>query len=178
MFVRITLAVCVLMILAVVPAFAAAGDGSGVCENRKWTGAYVRPSDIGIGKLYSTQLNFDKDGTASLFSTYYPEQMITYGASTTAYGAWNCRADGKIVMTALYADFEPNGAGDLTLAAHHRATLLFEIVDGNTLKLIAYAYRSYGPTEDPTDPAGGNLGPTSTVEWLYTRFTVSEGDLQ
>jgi hypothetical protein len=172
MFVRFTLAICVLMILAVVPAFAAAGDG---CKKGNWTGSYTSLAEV--GNKYAIQLNFGADGAVSLYQTVYPERMIYTGTGTTGYGVWKCRADGKIVMTALYANFRPDGFDDLTLAGHQRVTLLLEVVDGNTLKRTAFVYRNYEPFEDPTDPAGGTLGTPGVGERIYTRVTVSEGDL-
>jgi len=179
MFVRTAFAAFVFMIVVALPAFAANGAPPSACGKLKWTGAYTRLQNIDVGTVnsYADQLNFSKDGIVTLNYTYYPELMLSEGTGTTGYGEWKCRADGNVVMSVLLAQYVSNGSGDLTLSGHLRYTFLFEIVDDNTLKRIAFARRVYLPSEDPTDPGSGTVTLSGTDDRIYSRFTISEGDL-
>ena len=66
---------------------------------------------------------------------------------------------------------------DVSLEQHLKTTYLF-LVDGpNTITQTQSRGRTYGPAEDPTDPAGGVLGTLRTTPRVYTRYAASDVDL-
>ena len=184
------LALTVLLVCAVTPAFADVG-----CKNGKFVGSYVRSvanPDVwgdgsGVSHTNVVQLTLHSDGTAYEQQTGFPDIMLSSGTGTPSVGSWQCRADGKLVVTIITAVFAPtndaamhgilNVPTDLLLFLHSRSTYLFEVTDENTLTRIQARSRRYSPAQDPTDPNGGTLRPLNTSAIHYTRLVASDADL-
>ncbi len=47
----------------------------------------------------------------------------------------------------------------------------------NTLTRVRARNRGYPPNQDPTDPAGGTLGPINSTTLVYKRLAASDADL-
>ena|ERR1043166_5390112 len=112
--------------------------------------------------------------------------MLSSGTGTPSVGSWQCRADGKLVVTIITAVYAPthdalhgilNVPTDLFLLFHSRSTYLFSVPDDNTLTRIQARSRRYAPAEDPTDPNGGTLRPLNTTVVDYKRLVASDADL-
>ena len=106
---KMMITLAALMIFAVVPAFADAG-----CKNGKFVGSYTRVQlnqDIfGDGTVlhtFLTQLTLHSDGTADLYNTALLDYVINTGTASPSIGSWNCRQDGKLVVTFLNANYRP-----------------------------------------------------------------------
>jgi len=116
--------------------------------------------------------------------------MLSFGLSTPSVGSWTCRRDGRLVVTVIFAIYEPTTDAinhpstvpapppvDLFLLEHIRATYLFSVTDTNTLTRIQARNRRYNATQDPSDPTGGVLGTLNTAAVVYTRLVASDADL-
>ena len=66
---------------------------------------------------------------------------------------------------------------DMEIFRHIRRTILFSVTDANTLTQTQSRDRKYDPTQDPTDPNGGVLGPLNTDVVVYKRLVASDADL-
>jgi hypothetical protein len=104
--------------------------------------------------------------------------MITSGTSTSAVGTWQCLKDGSVAATIIFASYQPDGNGDLTLYYHVRATFKGQIVDGNTFRRTLLAVRLYFSGQDPTDPEDGYFWSLDDTEADFTRLTVTFADLE
>src|SRR5215831_11982763 len=184
------LALAVLSVFMVAPAFADSG-----CKDGKFVGSYVRSAanpDVwgdgsGVAHTNVVQLNLNSDGTAYEQQTGFPDIMLSSGTGTPSVGSWQCRADGKLVMTIITAVFAPtndaaihgilNVPTDLLLFVHLRSTYLFSITDDNTLTRIQARNRRYLPAEGPTDPNGGTLRPLNVTVVECKRLVASDADL-
>jgi hypothetical protein len=188
MFKKMLIALTGMMVFAVMPALADAG-----CKNGKFVGSYTRPNpnvDIfGDGTVlhsYAFQLNLHGDGTATEYWTGYPDYMVTLGTGSESRGSWTCRRDGKLVVTMILAGYTPveatdfntgNPTADVSLSFTSKVTYLFTIDNDNTITRVQSRARNYTPAQDPTDPAGGTLGPLRTTSLVYTRLAASDDDL-
>jgi len=167
-------------IFAVVPALAVPVG----CNKWKPVGTYTRSSVAGTHS-FVYQLQLHNDGTAWMTATAYYDYMINYGTNSPAVGSWKCRDDGKVVVSVLQGILYPIIAGtaadlpyaDVSLDQHINTTYLFSVDGPNTITQTQSRGRTYGPAEDPTDPAGGVLGTLRTTPRVYTRFTASDADL-
>ena len=177
----------VVLVLVSIPAFADAGY-----KNGKFVGSYTRPltmNDIwgdstGVNHTVLFQLNLQSDGTAFQNWTAFPDLMLNGGTGTPYVGSWNCREDGKLVVTLIDAGFTPTtdthgnpSLVDLLLLFHQRVTYLFTVTDGDTLTRIQARSRRYSVTEDPSDPTAGTLRPLDTTIAVYKRLVASDADL-
>jgi len=96
-----------------------------------------------------------------------------------------CRADGKLVVTVITVSFFPVAGNtypsaplnDIELVSHSRTTYLFSVDDANTLTRLQARTRTYGPNDDPTNAAGGQLGNLITDTYTYTRLVATDADL-
>jgi len=180
MFTKITLALTGLLVFAVTPVLAAN------CNTTDVSGSYTRLDQnfdvIGDGSVFHNlifQLTLNKDGTASQYWTGIPDYLIGAGTSSPFIGSWSCRSDGNVVVSFIWANYSPikrKGISDVALVEHRRATYLFS-VDTNSLTRVQGRVRVYLPSEDPTNPNGGTLGPIFTNTATYTRLTASDADL-
>ena len=172
----------------VVPTFAAPATG---CNKIKFTGSYVRTvqafplQDGSVQHMTLFQLNLNADGTAIQNWTGFLDYAINTGAGSPYFGSWTCRADGKLIVTLISAGYAPVPANsnpevtsqDISLAFHSRNTYLYSVDDVNTLTRIAARTRSYDPSQDPTDPTGGSLGPVNTTPVVFKRLVAVDDDL-
>lgn len=182
MFRKITLSLIVVCVCTAVPAFAV-----DKCSKGKFVGTYTRPDlnrDIfGDGSVihsFAQQLTLSSDGTARLDFTGFPDYILTIGTGAVQVGSWVCRADGKLVVNMIGANYEPavvNGVNDLVLASNIRDSYLFTITDDNTLTRDLFRRRRYTPAQDLTDPTAGILLPALTTTPVYTRVIASDADL-
>ena len=133
--------------------------------------------------VYQLQIHFDGSVTQQITSA--PDFMINAGYENEFKGTWSCRADGKLVITAIAGGYNPVNSAenpnavvpDIQLNGYTRATYLFSVDTDNTLTRIQVRARSYGPNDDPTDPNGGHLGPLVTRTAVYNRLVASDADL-
>lgn len=175
----------VMILLATTSAFAENG-----CKTTKFTGTYTRvdqPTDVfGDGTVthqYFWTLLINSDGSASQSWTGFLDFPINTGTGTPNIGSWVCRADGKLVVTLLTAGYNPTPPGpnhplpDVSLIVSQRLTYVFSVDDVNTLTRVHARARNYGAGDDPTNPAGGTLGPLSVATVTYKRFVASDADI-
>ena len=174
----------------VMPAFAETG-----CKNGKVVGSYVSiihsPDVWGDGSnvnhTFLNQLTLTSDGNVSEQFTGAPDIMLSSGTVTTSIGNWQCRQDGKLVVTTINSVYlRTNDAVlhgilnvpvDLFLFLNARNTYLFSVTDDNTLTRIQARSRGYAAADDPTDPQGGILNPLNTDVVVYKRLVGSDADL-
>ena len=134
------------------------------------------------------QLNLHSDSTADLYFTLFPDLMLSGGSGTPLYGSWQCRQDGKLVVTFITTSYAPTGDAylhgivptppvDLLLFNQVRSTQLFSVTDANTLTRIQARRRVYAPADDPTNPTGGTLRPLNTTPVVFKRLVASDADL-
>ncbi|HVQ55117.1 MAG TPA: hypothetical protein VMS29_00050 [Pyrinomonadaceae bacterium] len=186
MYIRMMLVSLAIAVLMVVPSFA---DSTG-CKKGEFFGSYTRPElsqdVLGDGSAihsFTYQLNLHNDGTATQYWTGLNDYLITLGTGSPWTGSWTCRSDGKLIVTMIVASYFPvtNNQNvtspDVELRSHFRDTYLFNVVDENTLIRIQSRRRAYLPAADPTNPAGGTLGPLSTTSVAYNRLVASDADL-
>jgi hypothetical protein len=182
----------VMLIIAVlfmaVPAFA--DDDNAGCKNGKFVGSYnavFADQDVfGNGSVIHTwiqQLNLHNDGIADLTYSSGLDYPINTGSQGPWIGSWQCRSDGKLIVTLLRSFYINRGPtanttyADIELGGYNRFTYLFSVEDKNTINRIGRRIRSYGPNEDPTDPNGGVLRPLETNEIIFKRLKTSDADL-
>jgi len=183
-------ALVVLMVFMVRPAFA---DSS--CKSGKFVGSYTHATlftDIwgdgsGVDHTLVSQLNLHSDGTVYEEFSGNLDIMLSAGSGTPLVGSWQCRQDGKLVVTTITANYAPtpdapshgfpNVPADLLLSLNLRTTRLFSVTDDNTLTRIQARTRRYAPADDPTDPSGGTLGTLNTTAVPYKRVVASDADL-
>jgi hypothetical protein len=183
--------ICVLFVFAAL-LFASSAEAATGCKKFNFAGSYTRPqlnvdifSDGSVTHSWVFQLNLHSDGTATQYWTGADDFMINTGTASPWTGSWKCRDDGKLVVTLITANYTPVAAGsnpnvtvpDVTLANHQRITYLFSVDNENTLTRVQVRSRTYGPNDDPTDPAGGTLGTLFTNTVTYTRLVASDADL-
>jgi len=189
MFKKMALALAALTIFMVVPTLAGPATG---CNKIKFVGSYTRPmlnlDVLGDGTVmhsYLFQLNLHSDGVATQNWTGFPDYIINGGTGTPWTGSWTCRADGKLVVTVITGSFFPVAGNtypsaplnDIELVSHSRTTYLFSVDDANTLTRLQARTRTYGPNDDPTNAAGGQLGNLITDTYTYTRLVATDADL-
>lgn len=183
-------ALVALTVFMVRPAFADSG-----CKNGKFVGSYTQATlftDIwgdgsGVDHTLVSQLNLHGDGTVYEEFSGFPDIMLSAGTGTPAIGSWQCRQDGKLVVTTISTAYAPtndaalhgipNVPTDLLLLFNLRTTRLFSVTDENTLTRIQARTRRYAPAQDPTDPTGGTLRPLNTTVVPYKRLVASDADL-
>lgn len=179
-----------LFALAMTTIFATVSTFAGNCKNDKFVGSYTNTNanvDVfGDGSVIHTfvnQLTLNENGTANLYWTGYNDYLINLGTGSPAIGSWDCRNDGKLVVTLItgvYTPSVPNGnapSPDVTLVQHYRTTYLFAIDNKNTIRRIQSRTRRYTPAQDPGDPTGGTLGALNNTEFTYNRLIASDADL-
>jgi hypothetical protein len=161
------------------------------CKKGNFVGTYTRADldhdVIGDGTVhhsYIYQLQLHSDGSASQMWTGLSDYTISIGTGTHQIGSWTCRSDGKLVVNLLSGvylgstvDIGDGPKNDILLWRTIRDVYLFTITDSNTLTRTQSRRRNYTPSEDPTDPAAGSLGPLSTDTFVYTRLMASDADL-
>jgi len=185
-----TLVLAMFSIFFVMPVFADSG-----CKTVKFSGSYttvINSPDVwgdgsGVPHTFILQLNLNSDGTVSEQYTGALDIPLSSGTQSTSVGSWQCRADGKLVVTTINATYAPtndaaihgflNVPADLLLFIHSRTTYLFSVPDENTLTRIQARTRRYAPAENPTDPNGGTLRPLNTTVVEYKRLIASDADL-
>jgi len=184
------LALIGLLVFTVMPASAQTG-----CKNGKFVGSYTSLASFpdiwgdgsNINHTFVNQLNLNSDGNAFENFSGLPDLMLSAGSGTLSVGSWQCRPDGKLVVTLISAGYgTTNDAAlhgilnvpvDLFLRFHARTTYLFTVTDDNTLTRIQSRSRLYQPSTDPTDPNGGTLRPLNTTIVDYKRVVASDADL-
>jgi len=192
---NVVVAFVVLSVFMVIPAFP---QGNAGCKNGKFIGSYTLldtfPDIWGDGSNIEhqliQQLNLHSDGTVTEEFTGSFDTMLSLGLSTPSVGSWTCRTDGMLVVTQILAIYAPTTDAinhplsvpapppvDLFLFQNNRTTYLLSVTNANTLTRIQARTRRYTPTEDPTDPTGGILGPLRTNVVVYTRLVASDADL-
>lgn len=183
------LGIAVCAIFMAVPAIAAPATG---CNKFKFTGSYVRTvtavplSDGSVQHKTVFQLNLNADGTAVQNWTGFLDYAINTGAGSLYFGSWTCRADGKLIVTLISANYFPVAANsnpevtsqDIAIVSHSRTTYLYSVDDANTLTRVLARTRVYLPNEDPTDPAAGSLPQQpSTATPVFKRLVATDDDL-
>ncbi|MFC1777540.1 hypothetical protein ACFL3I_09400 [Pseudomonadota bacterium] len=175
-------------------AFAGKKDNAGnMCKDKDVVGSYMQSAEYdftdGYGNLvdrfYVDQLNLSSGGTVHERLTAGQDLIMYAGLGSTWLGSWTCRNDGKLLVTALSADYAPiptntlfpGSLSDIALVYHYRWTYLFSVEDKDTLKLEKYAVRGYGMTEDPTDPDAGGIIIEGDEEIYLDRLIPSDADL-
>jgi hypothetical protein len=191
---NVVLAFFVLSVFMVMPAFS---QGNAGCRTGTFIGSYTHldtfPDLWGDGSLVLhqiiRQLTLHSDGTVVEETTGAPDIMLSGGTTSSRVGSWNCRNDGQLVVTLIFAAYVPTADAlnhpsiiptppvDLLLVQHSRATYLFSVTDANTLMRTQSRMRRYNATEDPTDPTGGVLQPLSSSVVVYKRLVASDADL-
>lgn len=184
MFKNTALFLTITLCLAIGTAFA------GNCNNGNFPGSYTRvdaPTDVfGDGTeihQFIYQLTLNADGSVQQYWTGLPDYQINVGTGTPSYGSWKCRADGKLVVniiTANYAPVTPGGNvtfADVRLAGYFRTTILFNVNNQNTLTRIQSRNRTYTAAQDPTDQSAGTLGAVSNTQFTYKRLVANDDDL-
>jgi hypothetical protein len=192
---NVVVAFLVLSVFMVIPAFP---QGNAGCKNGKFIGSYTLldtfPDIWGDGSNIEhqliQQLNLHSDGTVTEEFTGSFDTMLSLGLSTPSVGSWTCRTDGMLVVTQILAIYAPTADAinhplsvpapppvDLFLFQNNRTTYLLSVTNANTLTRIQARTRRYTPTEDPTNPTGGILGPLRTNVVVYTRLVASDADL-
>jgi hypothetical protein len=192
---RNVVAFLALSLFMVTPAFP---QGTADCRSgmfvRSYTTLITLPDVWGDGSnvLNQTifQLNLHSDGTATQEFSGAPLIMLSSGTETRRIGSWTCRSDGKLVVALIWATYFPTNDSlnhptatptrppvDLVLSGHFKATYLFSVTDANTLTRFQARNRNYDPTQDPTDPTGGVLGPLFSNVGVYKRVVASDADL-
>ena len=184
------LALVTLSVFMVMPVSASSG-----CKTVKFAGSYVTAlpnpdvwgDGTGVNHTFISQLNLNSDGTAYEQFTGAPDLLLSGGTITPSVGSWQCRQDGKLIVTIINTVYLPtteapmhgflNVPVDLYLLFHFRATSLYSVTDENTLTRIQARSRRYAPAEDPTDPNAGTLGTLRTSLVNYTRIVASDADL-
>jgi hypothetical protein len=185
MFKKTILALAVLTVFMATNALAA-----NECKKGKFAGSYTLANPnvdvIGDGSIIHSflfQLTLNADGTANSYWTGLNDYFINLGTGSPSIGSWSCRNDGKVIVTlisATYLPAQPNGNTpnpDVTLFRHTRSTLLFNIVDDNTITREQGRSRVYNPSQDPTDPNGGTLLALNTTQITYNRLIATDADL-
>jgi hypothetical protein len=190
MFKKMTLVLLALVVLTFASS-AWAGGPTG-CKKFNFIGSFTRPDlnedvwgDQSVFHSYVFQLDVHADGTATQYWTGFPDFMINGGTNSEWRGSWQCRADGKLVVTMIAGGYipvnsvqNPNAvAPDIQLTIHLRTTYLFSVDSDNSLTKVQSRNRVYGPNDDPTDPAGGTLKPINATPFTYTRLVASDADL-
>ncbi len=151
-----------------------------VCKADEVVGSYVN-----FEEPYLFQLTLGTGSIANLYTTLFPDFMITFGTQSPFIGSWECRKDGTLLVTFLmgnyaHADSNPyTGApiSDISLASHDRATYLFNVESIDSLRLIQSALRRYSLTQDPTDAGDGSFLFENAEDLLYKRLIPSNADL-
>jgi len=184
------LALATLSLFIVMPVSADSG-----CKTIKFTGSYVTAlpnldvwgDGTGVKHSFISQLNLNSDGTVYEQFSGAADLLLSGGTETPSVGSWQCRPDGKLVVTIIKTVNVPTNQAalhgilnvpvDLLLLFHSRDTYLFSVIDENTLTRIQARSRRYAPAEDPTDPNGGTLGSLNSSTVQYTRLVASDADL-
>src|SRR5215472_1600733 len=188
----------VLWVFMVIPAYPQGMGSAGSCQTGKFIGSYTHLNTVpdlwgdgsNVEHQLIEQLNLHSDATVTAEFSGAPDTMLSFGLSTPFVGSWMCRKDGMLVVTVLFAIYEPTTDAinhpstvpfpppvDLFLLQHTRATYLFSVTDTNTLTRTQARNRVYDATQDPTDPTGGVLRPLNTNLVVYTRLVASDADL-
>jgi hypothetical protein len=177
----------VALVFIAMPAFADVG-----CKNGKFVGSYTLPQTLddiwgdstGVNHTVLFQLNLHSDGVAFQYNTGFSDIMLNSGTGTPYVGSWQCRNDGKLVVTLITASFisttDTHGNPslvDLLLKFHRRVTYLFTVTDEDTLTRTQARARQYSVTQDPSDPTAGTLKPLNTTVAVYKRLVASDADL-
>jgi hypothetical protein len=189
----VLVAVVVLSVFVVTPAFP---QGNAGCKNGKFVGTYtslVTFNDVwgdGSNVVNQTirQLTLHGDGTAIEEFTSGPDLLLSGGTVSSRIGSWTCRNDGMLVVTLIWAAYLPTADAmfhsivptppvDILLSNHFRITFLLSVTNASTLTRPQARVRTYDPTQDPTDPTGGVLGPINRNVVVYTRLVASDADL-
>ena len=161
------------------------------CQKFNFVGTFLSPNEIdvfgdGNPRDFAFQLTIHSDGTVDQYWTGLPDYLINAGTGSPQIGSWTCRSDGKLIITWLQASYfpvypvanDPNlTSQDVKLSRHSRTTYMFSVDDDNTVTRQQSRTRSYTPTEDPTDAAGGTLGSVNTSVVTYKRLAASDADL-
>ena len=192
---NVLLSIVALVMFMVPPAFS---DVIGGCKTFLFVGSFTHLDTFpdvwgdGTNVLNQTirQLTLHIDGTVTEETTAAIDVLLSEGTTSSRVGSWKCRSDGKLVVTVIYAAYAPTTDAvnhpssipnpppvDLVLFQHSRSTYLFSVTDANTLTRTEARTRRYDPTQDPTDPAGGTLGPLATNTVVYKRLMASDADL-
>ena len=180
----------VLFVLAML-SFASSANAAVGCKKFNFLGSFTRTQasvDVIGDNTFHTwifQLNLHSDSSATQFWSGGPDIMMNGGLGGPWTGSWNCRADGKLVVTMIEPNYSPIAAGshvgitvpDILLNGYARTTYLYSVDSDNTLTRIQARSRSYGPNDDPANPAGGTLGDLSTLTFTFTRLSASDADL-
>jgi hypothetical protein len=161
------------------------------CNKFNFTGTFLSPNEqdvFGDGNIHKfvLQLTLNSDGTANQFWTGLPDYIINAGTGSPQIGSWTCRTDGKLVIVWIQGTYVPVypsddplniTSQDVKLWRHNRTTYLFTVDDDNTVTRVQSRNRSYLPTEDPSNAAGGTLGTISNATVTYKRLAASDADL-
>lgn len=134
-------------------------------------------------RTFIYQLTFYRDGIVEQNWTGSPDYILSLGTNTPWIGSWTCRSDGKLLVTTLRGIYAPAPGvqgvpADLAIVGHRRNTILFSVIDRNTLDRIQYRTRDYNNSENPTDPTAGTLFALDTSVVEYKRLKASIADLQ
>ena len=168
----------------------AASAFAGNCHSKNFYGTYTRvdaPSDVmGDGAVihqYVYTLVLAPGGVAYQHWSGLNDYQTTFGTGTPNVGSWECRSDGKLIVTYLQSSYAPVGPDayiaypDVSLATNYRITVLFTINNKDKITRIQARTRYFSASEDPTNVTGGTLGPLSTTEFVYNRLKASDDDL-
>jgi hypothetical protein len=168
----------VLTLMGSFAAFAATADDEGriVCQQAGWIGTYLTPVQSADGKHFADQLQFNPGGSITFSGSYYPEKMISEGTTSQGVGTWECRKDGTIAATILFASFSGDG-NDLSLIYHARATMIFTFLNETTIRRDVLAVRLYFSDADPTDPEAGFIVNLPPAQPEYRKLGVNLSDL-
>jgi len=178
-----------ILVLAFVLSVAISGF-AGDCNNENFYGTYTyvaAPTDVmGDGTVihqYVYSLMLELVGSGYQYWTGLPDYALNSGTGTPNIGSWECRSDGKLIVTYLISSYAPVNPDayiaypDVSLATNYRTTLLFKINGRNKITRIQGRTRAFTAADDPTNPNGGTLGALSTTQVVYNRLMASDADL-
>lgn len=192
MFKRITFSVIVLSFFLASPAYSAKKGDDNECEVDTVAGSYVFAEQVQypafdggtVDRIFLNQLNLSSDGIAVRRFTGAQDMFDVYGGPSTWIGSWECRKDGKLLMTTYRAGYRqvvdgldpfdgtPVQASELRF--HLKTSWLFVVISTDTLRRIEVRSTYYNMSEDPTDPDAGILGASSFIETEYNRVKPTD----
>lgn len=187
MFKRTIFSVIVLSFFLASPAYSAKTPGVTACKIDAVAGSYVRVSQsqsVGfdgtiIDRTYLFQLKLSSDGIAVQNFTGADDMFDIYGGESDGVGSWECRKDGKLLVTMFSGSYRPvvDGLDPFTgesvqaseLRFHYLVSYLLSVTSADTLKTVETGVKEFNMSEVPTDPNAGSLVTLHTLEREYNR---------
>lgn len=188
MYKRTIFSVIVLSFFLASPALFAKKADDSVCKVATVAGSYVRVKQAnysGVDRTFLLQLNLSSDGIALQNFTGGLDLIDYYGGESNDIGSWECREDGKLLVTMYRAEYpaistDPFTAGPIQAAElrrHFLVSYLFIVTSADTLTTVEIGLKEFDMSEDPTDPAAGILRNPDLNEYEYNRVKPTDAYL-